>query len=32
VDPLIGAINGGFINVVVTDSDAAREMLDRAEG
>jgi deoxyribonucleoside regulator len=30
VDPLIGAINGGFINVVVTDSDAAREMLDRA--
>ncbi len=29
VEPLLGAINGGLINVVVTDSDAARELLSR---
>jgi DNA-binding transcriptional regulator LsrR (DeoR family) len=29
VDPLLGAIRGGLINVVVTDSDAARALLDR---
>lgn len=32
VDALIGAINGGFVNVVVTDSDAARELIARASG
>ncbi|MBN2045987.1 MAG: winged helix-turn-helix transcriptional regulator [Anaerolineales bacterium] len=29
VDPLLGAIRGGLINVVITDSDAARAMLAR---
>ena len=29
VDPLIGAIRGKFVNVVVTDSDAARALLNR---
>ncbi len=30
VDPLIGAIRGGMLNVVVTDEKAAREMISRA--
>lgn len=29
VDPLLGAIRGGLINIVVTDSDAARSLLAR---
>jgi DNA-binding transcriptional regulator LsrR (DeoR family) len=29
VDPLLGAMRGGLINVVITDSDAARAMLAR---
>jgi DNA-binding transcriptional regulator LsrR (DeoR family) len=29
VDALLGAIRGGLVNVVVTDSDAARELMNR---
>jgi len=30
VDAILGAIRGGFIKILVTDEDTAREVIERA--
>jgi len=32
VDAVIGAVNGGYINILITDNDCARALVERAEG